>query len=90
MPLGVVTAILPEPTAAEAPVPGTVAATEGSAEGRSGSDGMGSSTPAEGMVPEVSTEAAAPAAEVLRPAAEAVTVALLGVELRTEFPPTKA
>jgi len=56
----------------------------------SGSAGIGSSMPPTGMVPEVSIEAVAPAAEVLSPAADAVTVALLGEELRTVLPPTKA
>ncbi len=46
--------------------------------------------PAEGTLPEVSSEAVAPAAVALRPAADAVTVALLGRELRVALPPTKA
>jgi hypothetical protein len=87
---GVVTDTLPEPTATAAPLPGTEAVTDGSSDGMIGSGGIGSSTPAEGMSPVVSNEAEAPAAAALRPAAEAVTVALLGPEFRESLPPTKA
>jgi hypothetical protein len=45
---------------------------------------------AEGMSPVVSIWAKAPAAAALRPAAEAVTVALLGAEFKVAVPPTKA
>jgi hypothetical protein len=55
-----------------------------------GSGGIGSSTLAEGMSPVASMAAEAPAAEALRPAAEAVTVALLGPEFSVAVPPTKA
>jgi hypothetical protein len=91
--LGVVTEILPGVTSTTAPVPGTEAETEGSTAGETGSDsgadGIGSSTLPEGIVPEMSSPADAPAAEALRPAAEAVTVALLG-ELVSMVPPAKA
>jgi hypothetical protein len=87
---GVVTDTFPEPTATEAPLPGTEAVTDGSSDGMIGSGGIGSSTPAEGMSPVVSSEPEAPAAPALRPAAEAVTVALLGPEFREALPPTKA
>jgi hypothetical protein len=85
---GVVTETLPEPTATEAPLPGTEAVTDGSSDGMMGSGGIGSSTPAEGMSPAVSSEAEAPAAR--RPAAEAVTVALLGPDFTEALSPTKA
>jgi hypothetical protein len=87
---GVVTETLPEPTATEAPVPGTEAVTDGSSDGMMGSGGIGSSTPAEGMSPAASSEAEAPAAVARRPAAEAVTVALLGPGFTEALPPTKA
>jgi hypothetical protein len=87
---GVVTDTLPEPTATEAPLPGTEAVTAGSSEGMMGSGGIGSSIPAEGTSPVGSSEADAPAALARRPAAEAVTVALLGSEFPEALPPTKA
>jgi hypothetical protein len=87
---GVVTDTLPDPTATEAPLPGTEAVTEGSSDGMMGSGGIGSSIPAEGMSPVGSSEADAPAAVARRPAAEAVTVALLGPESTEALPPTKA
>src|SRR5581483_6446839 len=54
---GVVTETPPGFTATEAPVPGTEAETDGMAEETIGIDGIGSSTLAEGTVPEVSAEA---------------------------------
>jgi hypothetical protein len=87
---GVVADTLPEPTATVAPVPGTEADTAASSDGMSGSGGIGSSMLAEGMSPVASTEAEAPAARALSPAAEAVTVALLGAEFKVALPPTKA
>jgi hypothetical protein len=88
--LGVVTFTEPEPTATEAPVPGTEAVTAGSPDGMIGIGGIGSSTLPEGISPEVSTPAVAPAAVALRPAAEAVTVALLGRVFTDAGVPTKA
>jgi hypothetical protein len=87
---GVVTLTPPEPTATEAPVPGTEAVTAGSSEGMIGSGGIGSSTLPEGMAPLLSTSAVTPAALALRPAAEAVTVALLGDDFIDAGLPTKA
>ena len=87
---GVVTETLPGLTLTEAPVPGTEAPTDGMAEDTIGSGGIGSSTLAEGTLPEGSTWAEAPAADAFRPAAEAVTVALLGAAVRLVLPPTKA
>jgi hypothetical protein len=92
-PLGVATEILPEFTPAEAPVPGTATETDGSVAALTGSgsgmDAIGSSTLPDGMVPDGSNWADAPAADARRPAAEAVTVALLGV-VASEVPPTRA
>jgi hypothetical protein len=87
---GVVTFTEPEPTATEAPVPGTEAVTAESSDGMIGSGGIGSSALPEGISPEVSTPAVAPAAVALRPAAEAVTVALLGRDFPDAGVPTKA
>jgi hypothetical protein len=86
---GVVTETLPEPTATEAPVPGTEADTAGSSEGI-GSGGIGSSMLPEGTAPLLSSDAVAPAADALRPAADAVTVALLGEEFKRALPSTRA
>jgi expansin (peptidoglycan-binding protein) len=80
---GVVTETPPGVTATEAPVPGAEAETEGMAEETIGTDGMGSSTLADGIEPDMSAEA-------LRPAADAVTVALVGAALKLAEPPTKA
>jgi hypothetical protein len=87
---GVVTDTLPEPTATAAPVPGTEAVTAGSSDGMTGSGGIGSSIEPEGTSPVASNAAVAPLAVAFRPAAEAVTVALLGEELKLAVPPTKA
>jgi hypothetical protein len=87
---GVVTLTLPEPTATVAPVPGTEAVTAGSSEGMIGSGGIGSSTLPEGMSPEASIWAVAPPAVAMRPAAEALTVALLGRDFIEAGLPTKA
>jgi hypothetical protein len=80
---GVVTETPPGVTATEAPLPGTEAAIDGMAEDTIGTGGIGSSTLADGIVPEVSADA-------LRPAADAVTVALVGDAVRLAEPPTKA
>jgi hypothetical protein len=87
---GVVTDTLPGATATDAPVPGTEAPIAGSSEGTIGRGGIGSSMPADGTAPELSSWADAPAAYAFRPAAEAVTVALLGELFRLAVPPTKA
>ena len=86
---GVVTDTLPEPAATEAPVPGTEAVTAGTTTGTgTGSGGIGSSTPVDGMSPDMSTSAMAPPALALRPAAEAVTVGLLGRDFPDAGVPT--
>jgi hypothetical protein len=84
----VVTDTLPGATFTAAPVPGTEAVAAGSWAGMTG--GIGSSIEPEGTSPVASNSAVAPLAVAFRPAAEAVTVALLGEELRSGVPPTKA
>jgi hypothetical protein len=80
---GVVTETPLGETATEAPVPGTEAETDGMADDTAGTDGIGSWALTEGTWPDESADA-------FRPAAEAVTVALVGAALRLAEPPTKA
>jgi hypothetical protein len=88
--LGVGTVTPPELSAPAAPVPGIEALTDGIADGMIGNEGIGSSTLPDGMSPVASIPAVAPPAVARRPAAEAVTVALLGSEFIEAGEPTKA